>query len=148
MGKRAVNKRISGSQSLIILLFCLFLFQVESQLNDEEIFPIKAENPFPKKFHSICSVIYKRFFRIYAHIYHAHFARLKRMGAEAHLNTAAKHFIFFCLEFDLVDQKEMEPLKELVQAFLASEAQGGTRSANSNKNTEESDSKGEKAPAS
>lgn len=94
---------------------------VESQLNDEEIFPIKAENPFPKKFHSICSVIYKRFFRIYAHIYHAHFQRIQRLGADAHLNTTFNHFLHFVLEFDLVDMKEMEPLKELIDSLIAKE---------------------------
>ena len=38
---------------------------VESQLNDEDIFPIKFDAPFPKKFPAICATIYKRFFRIY-----------------------------------------------------------------------------------
>ena len=65
----------------------LLMTWVESQLNDEEIFPIKFDGSYPKKFHSICSVIYKRFFRIYAHIYHSHFKRIQRLGADAHLNT-------------------------------------------------------------
>ena len=33
--------------------------------------PARPDSSYPKKFHSICSTIYKRFFRVYAHIYHA-----------------------------------------------------------------------------
>ncbi len=54
---------------------------VESQLNDETIFPIKFDSSYPKKFHAICSTIYKRFFRVYAHIYHAR--------TETHIHTRA-----------------------------------------------------------
>ncbi len=34
------------------------------------------------------------------------------MGVEAHLNTGFKHFYLFVKEFDLVDDKEMEPLQD------------------------------------
>ena len=39
--------------------------------------------------------------------------------AEPHLNTCFKHFIFFVLEFDLMSEKEYEPLKELIASFIA-----------------------------
>jgi len=72
---------------------------VESQLNDETVFPIKFDSSYPKKFKEICSTIYKRFFRVYAHIYHAHFKQIQTLGADAHLNTCFKHFMYFVLEF-------------------------------------------------
>lgn len=65
----------------------LLMSWVESQLNDEAIFPIKFDSSYPKKFHAICATIYKRFFRVYAHIYHAHFKQIQTLGADAHLNT-------------------------------------------------------------
>jgi hypothetical protein len=40
-------------------------------------------------------VIFKRLFRVYAHIYHSHFQKIVGLGAEAHLNTCFKHFIYF-----------------------------------------------------
>jgi hypothetical protein len=52
-----------------------------------------SDSSYPKKFHSICSTIYKRFFRVYAHIYHAHFKQIQALGADAHLNTCFKHFM-------------------------------------------------------
>jgi len=75
----------------------------ESQLNNEEIFPVTFGAEYPKNFMSVVKQLYKRFFRVYAHIYHSHFSRIVKVGAEAHLNTCFKHFIFFVLEFKLVD---------------------------------------------
>lgn len=43
------------------------------------------DSSYPKKFHAICSTIYKRFFRIYAHIYHSHFKEIQALGADAHV---------------------------------------------------------------
>lgn len=32
------------------------------------------------------------------------------MGSEAHVNTCYKHFYYFVKEFNLIDNKELEPL--------------------------------------
>lgn len=40
------------------------------------------------------------------------------LSAEAHLNTCFKHFIFFVKEFDLIEDSELEPLRDLVNSFL------------------------------
>lgn len=63
------------------------------------MFPSKIGVPFPKQFKSVVMNIFKRLFRVYAHIYHAHFPKIVSLGEEAHLNTSFKHFIFFVLEF-------------------------------------------------
>ena len=39
-------------------------------------------------------------------------------GAEPHLNTCFKHFMFFILEFSLVERKELEPLAEICKVIL------------------------------
>lgn len=103
----------------------LLLTWVESQLNDEEIFPIKFDSSYPKNFKQICSVIYKRFFRVYAHIYHSHFKRIQRLGASAHLNTCFKHFIYFVHEFKLIEPKELQPLKDLIDSLMGKETKDG-----------------------
>jgi len=107
---------------------------VESQLNDETVFPIKFDSSYPKKFKEICSTIYKRFFRVYAHIYHAHFKQIQTLGADAHLNTCFKHFMYFVLEFKLVDSKELTPLQELIDSMMGQDkqklmSQGGSAAA-------------------
>jgi MOB kinase activator 1 len=61
--------------------------------------------------------IFKRLFRIYAHIYHSHFPKVVSLGEEAHLNTSFKHFIYFVQEFSLIDKKELAPLQELIASL-------------------------------
>eukprot|EP00347_Sterkiella_histriomuscorum_P007611 403348249 len=90
---------------------------VENQLNNEKIFPCQLGVPFPKNFINIIKVIFKRLFRVYAHIYHTHFQHIMLLSAETHLNTCFKHFIYFIDQFNLVDQKELAPLAELIQQF-------------------------------
>ncbi len=43
----------------------------------------------------VVRTIFKRLFRVYAHIYHSHFKQVCSLGEEAHLNTCFKHFIIF-----------------------------------------------------
>jgi MOB kinase activator 1 len=123
-----------------VFFFCFV--QVETQLNDEHIFPLQLGTPFPKNFQSVVKVIFKRLFRVYAHIYHSHFQKIVGLGAEAHLNTCSKHFILFVLEFGLVDKQEMAPLKDLIDAFLTKDhSQSVAFSSQSAQIAEEDDSK-------
>ena len=48
---------------------------------------------------SVIKVVFKRLFRVYAHIYHTHFSHLMSLGAETHLNTCFKHFVYFIDQF-------------------------------------------------
>jgi MOB kinase activator 1 len=91
---------------------------VEAQLNDEEFFPLQPGTPFPRNFMNICKSIYKRLFRVYAHIYHSHFQKVVGLGAEAHLNTCFKHFMYFIQEFRLVREAELAPLADLIESLV------------------------------
>eukprot|EP00899_Mesostigma_viride_P019256 jgi/Mesvir1/27331/Mv07147-RA.1 len=91
---------------------------IESQLDDETVFPQRIGAPFPRNFMDIVRTIFKRQFRVYAHIYHSHFAKICSLGEEAHLNTCFKHFIFFNTAFGLIDKKELAPLQELIDSIL------------------------------
>eukprot|EP00475_Leptophrys_vorax_P015465 TRINITY_DN217_c0_g1_i2.p1 TRINITY_DN217_c0_g1~~TRINITY_DN217_c0_g1_i2.p1 ORF type:complete len:198 (-),score=50.13 TRINITY_DN217_c0_g1_i2:41-634(-) len=92
---------------------------VDGIINDEAVFPTGKDMPFPKNFVTIVKTIFKRLFRVYAHIYHSHFEQIKSIGADGHLNTCFKHFIFFIDEFRLVDDQDLEPLKDLIQMRLS-----------------------------
>jgi len=87
---------------------------VQAQLDNEEIFPSRVDVPFPKTFPTTVKTIFKRMFRVYAHIYYSHFNQVVSLGEEAHLNTCFKHFYYFICEFNLVEKKEMAPLEELI----------------------------------
>jgi MOB kinase activator 1 len=96
----------------------LLMSWVETQLNDEHIFPLQLGTPFPKNFQNVVRVIFKRLFRVYAHIYHSHFQKIVGLGAEAHLNTCFKHFIYFVVQFKLIDSKELAPLADLIDTLM------------------------------
>ncbi|XP_017492238.1 PREDICTED: MOB kinase activator-like 3, partial [Rhagoletis zephyria] len=93
----------------------LLMDWIESQINNETLFPTKSDVPFPKTFVPTCKKILTRLFRVFVHVYIHHFDRLLAIGAEAHCNTCYKHFYFFIKEFDLVSAKEFDPLSELTR---------------------------------
>jgi len=91
---------------------------IEDQLNDEKIFPTTLESQFPSNFKSRVSRIFRRLFRVYAHIYYSHFEYIIQQSAQAHVNSCFKHFVLFVKEFGLVDSSEMEPLRDVINELL------------------------------
>jgi len=92
---------------------------IQGLLDDEKIFPARVDQPFGKNFKEVVKNIFKRLFRVYAHIYYSHFAKIVSLGEEAHLNTCFKHFYYFISEFQLVEKKEMAPLQDLIDQLTA-----------------------------
>ena len=92
---------------------------VQDTLDDDSIFPSRVDVPFPKNFHNVVKTIFKRLFRVYAHLYHEHFDRIISLGEEAHLNTCFKHFWYFCDAFALVSTRELAPLQELIDTLVS-----------------------------
>lgn len=90
---------------------------IENKINDETIFPINEDAPFPKNYAAITKQIFTRMFRTFAIIYTQHFSRVEQLGAAAHLNTSFKHLIFFIWEFELIDQRELPAMSDIVKAL-------------------------------
>jgi MOB kinase activator 1 len=107
----------------------LLMSWIENQLNNEAIFPLQLGSPFPKNFHACVKKIFTRMFRVYGHIYHSHFPKIHGLGAEAHLNTCFKHFIYFVYEFKLIDPKELAPLADLIQSLMFRDAKNNGQSS-------------------
>ena len=55
--------------------------QVQTLLDDERIFPTEIGKPFPSDFMEHIRNIFKRLFRVYAHIYYCHFEKMTSLGA-------------------------------------------------------------------
>lgn len=91
----------------------LLMDWIETQVNNENIFPTNVGTPFPRNFQQVCKKILSRLFRVFVHVYIHHFDRIDFMRAEAHVNTCYKHFYYFVKEFNLIDNKELVPLKEM-----------------------------------
>lgn len=86
---------------------------IENQINNQALFPCTSDLPFPKNFSSHCSKILARLHRVFVHVYIHHFQSIVNINAEAHMNTCYKHFFYFVTEFQLVSQKELDPLNEM-----------------------------------
>lgn len=69
--------------------------EIMMQMDDPSIFPQHYGEPFPPCFQEVICAIFKRLFRVYAHIYHSHFKHICALKEEAHLNTCFKHFMYF-----------------------------------------------------
>ncbi|CAH8285704.1 unnamed protein product [Eruca vesicaria subsp. sativa] len=82
------------------------------------IFHPSSGVPFPPNFKDCVKLILKRLFRVYAHIYHCHFKKIVGLEEEAHLNTCFKHFVLFISEYQLINEAELAPLKDLVEKIL------------------------------
>jgi len=91
----------------------------QTTLDDETIFPVRVGEPFPPNIRQVVRTIFKRLFRVYAHMYVIHFVSMQEMGAEPHLNTCFRHFMLFVREFDLIEEAELAPLRELIDKVFA-----------------------------
>lgn len=92
---------------------------VQTQLDNSSIFPTQIGVAFPNGFVEVVKNIFRRLFRVYAHIYHCHFERMSALGAEPHLNTCFKHYMYFVYEFNLIPRREeLAPLQELIDKLM------------------------------
>lgn len=66
--------------------------KISSSLSDQFY---ATGTPFPSNFQDVVKTIFKRLFRVYAHIYHSHFQKIVSLKEEAHLNTCFKHFVLY-----------------------------------------------------
>lgn len=93
----------------------LLMDWIEIQINNEDLFPVSVGIPFPKNYLTNVKKIMTRLFRVFVHVYIHHFDKLVGIGAEPHVNTCYKHFYYFVTEFNLIDKKELEPLKLMTE---------------------------------
>ncbi|EIW67075.1 hypothetical protein TREMEDRAFT_64944 [Tremella mesenterica DSM 1558] len=80
---------------------------VQKALEDESIFPTKANNGFSDTFPQSARSMYKSLFRVFAHVYHSHFEQILHLSLEAHFNSLFAHFLAFGHEFHLGRMEEL-----------------------------------------
>ncbi|RHY15679.1 hypothetical protein DYB30_002780 [Aphanomyces astaci] len=89
------------------------LVWIDGQLGDPDVFPDSGFES-NKAFAVVSRNMFKRLFRVYAHIFHSHLPDFAALHAESHLNCSFKRFVSFVLEFDLVEAKELNALRKLI----------------------------------
>ena len=75
-------------------IFPIFIGETNIKQYNSSYFVVPG-SPFPENFQDVVKTIFKRLFRVYAHIYHSHFQKIVSLKEEAHLNTCFKHFVLF-----------------------------------------------------
>lgn len=92
---------------------------LQKLIDNESIFPSRTGVPFPKNFAPQVRQMFKRMYRVYAHIYCHHYPIIVALGLEPHLNTSFKHFVLFVREFELAPGKDFYgPLTDLVESMI------------------------------
>lgn len=113
---------------------------VQSSIDNESVLPSKigrppslgtaerpqadqcAGVPFPKSFPALVRQIFKRMYRVYAHIYCHHYPVIRELGLEPHLNTSFKQYVLFIDEHSLASGRDYwGPLGDLVDSMLRSD---------------------------
>ncbi|KAI3479639.1 hypothetical protein L1887_58300 [Cichorium endivia] len=90
---------------------------MQKTLNDESIFPTKADKEFPSSFEVYARKIYRLLFHVLAHIYQSHFNEIVILDLHKHLNCIYVHLILFNQQFNLIEPKELEALNDLSVAL-------------------------------
>ncbi|BFZ57492.1 Maintenance of ploidy protein mob2 [Savitreella phatthalungensis] len=96
---------------------------INNRVNEEALFPTKAGSTFGPNFLPTAKTMVKQMFRVFAHIYHAHFDTIVHLSLEGHWNSFFQHFVAFGREFALLDARDVEPLAVLIQVFQQQQAQ-------------------------
>lgn len=75
---------------------------------------------FPPEFTDVCQTIFRQMFRVYAHLYWAHFVDpFYHLNLDKHLNSCFSHFILTATEIDMLKPHELEPMQALIDLWAA-----------------------------
>ncbi|KAL1700898.1 Mob1/phocein [Schizophyllum commune] len=81
---------------------------VQNLLEDESVFPTKSGHDFPPSFPATVKHVYRQLLRVFAHIYHAHYAQILHLRSEPHFNSLFAHFLAFGREYELLEMKDVK----------------------------------------
>ncbi|CAK7215037.1 hypothetical protein SBRCBS47491_002353 [Sporothrix bragantina] len=75
---------------------------------------------FPENFIEVCQTIFRQMFRVYAHLYWAHFVDpFYHLNLEKQLNSCFSHFVLTATALDMLKPHELEPMQPLIDLWAA-----------------------------
>ena len=87
----------------------------DAKLGDIKFFPHDPKAKYPSNFKSEINKIFRRFLRVFGHIYNHHLNDLKAEDAVSPFNILFKHFYVFVREFSLIKEEEFAPLEPFIK---------------------------------
>lgn len=89
-----------------------------SNPNEKEYFGKRSG--FPEHFIEVCQTIFRQMFRVYSHLYWAHFVDpFYHLSLEKQLNSCFSHFILTATALDMLKPHELEPMQALIDLWAA-----------------------------
>ncbi|CAK7568739.1 MAG: hypothetical protein SEPTF4163_006741 [Sporothrix epigloea] len=81
---------------------------------------IGKRSGFPENFVEVCKTIFRQMFRVYAHLYWAHFIDpFYHLNLEKQLNSCFSHFVLTATALDMLKPHELEPMQSLIDLWAA-----------------------------
>lgn len=81
---------------------------------------IGKSSGFPPDFFEVCQTIFRQMFRVYAHLYWAHFIEpFYHLNLEKSMNSCFSHFVLTAMEIDMLKPSELEPMQPLIDLWAA-----------------------------
>jgi hypothetical protein len=81
---------------------------------------IGKSSGFPQEFFDVCQTIFRQMFRVYAHLYWAHFIEpFYHLNLDKHLNSCFSHFVLTATALDMLKPHELEPMQPLIDLWAA-----------------------------
>lgn len=96
----------------------------EGQINNENVFPVSTDVPFPKSFIALCRKILTRLFRVFVHVYIHHFDRIVSIGAVSCLwlhnfDASSANLQYFTVVINLLSFSPVgSSCEHMLQTFL------------------------------
>ncbi|KAK8032790.1 protein kinase activator [Apiospora marii] len=73
---------------------------------------------FPENFMDVCQTIFRQMFRVYAHLYWAHFIDpFYHLNLEKQLNSCFSHFVLTACALDMLKPQELEPMQPMIDLW-------------------------------
>lgn len=95
----------------------LVIVQIEKYVTDETVFPTKYDMIFPTNFLTVVKKIFRMLFHILVHMYQSHYEHITELQLLSILNTVFIHFMYFQIEHNLLESKEVHPLEDLIKSL-------------------------------
>lgn len=94
----------------------LLMRWVDEQLDDTRLFPVELGLAFVNGFRTdVGGPILRRMLRVYAHIYWHHYPQVCQVGLATMLNTSFMHFTLFVTKYRLVNDTELQAVKDVIK---------------------------------
>lgn len=100
----------------------LLMDWTEAQINNEAVFPVSTDIPFPRTFVTLCRKILTRLFRVFVHVYIHHFDRIVSIGAVS--QVVYQLFWLYLMSFNGFPSAG-SPCEHVLQAFLLFRTRNG-----------------------